>query len=1533
MEKLSVILPTLNEEGNIKDLVARLHAALSPKLSEYELIFIDDHSTDRTREFVESLAGRYPITCHLKEGARGKALSLLEGFARARFDYIAMIDADLQYPPEAIPEMIDQIESGFDVVVAHRMLRKESFLRNFVSKSFAFFFVRLLHGFKHDVQAGLKMFRQQIIREVKINPTPWTFDLGFLVGARRAGYKIGKVNIVFDDRRSGESKVNLLRTSCEIGASALRLKFRREYPISIHPEGVGMAGAGLAHRGRRFITHTTLHHHISAIETAVLWQKLFLILVSSVFILGLVVSPPKTAIVLVAILSSIYFIDVVFNLFLVIKSLQNPPEIRFSREELTGLNDRDLPTYTILSPLYREKRVLPGFLTAIEKLDWPKDKLDVLLLLEEDDIETIEAVSEMSLPSYIRFLIVPHSMPKTKPKACNYGLSHAKGEYLVIYDAEDVPDPEQLKKAYLGFGKVAGDVRCLQAKLNYYNPHDNFLTRLFTAEYSLWFDMVLTGLQSINTTIPLGGTSNHFRTKDLIALEGWDPFNVTEDCDLGVRLFKQGARTAIIDSVTLEEANSNLKNWIRQRSRWIKGYMQTYLVHMRHPFRFLKENGVHALIFQLNVGGKIAFMFINPILWAMTIAYFAFYAYVGSAIEALYPPVIFYLAATSLIFGNFMYLYNYMIGAAKRSQWTIIKYVFFIPVYWLLASVASVMALWQLISRPHYWEKTHHGLHILRKQKAKSAAVVATIEPQPAFISGGTVLIGAMMISNGINFLFNAYLGRVLSFADLGLVTFVNTLWYIAALFIGSLSSTVNHKSAYLAATESRNSSADFRRSVLVLATMVTLGISIIWVLAAPFLSAFFKVSDPLVLLLFTPVLISGVVAAVNRGYLQGTLSFSKVAAVLFVETAVKFLLAFILVNADAARWVYLAIPGGVLGSAFISILFVGRKRESGAVAAKYKFPSNFFVASLFSGMSATVFLSLDIILVKHFFPPEVAGQYVLLSLVGKMIYFFGSLPNVFMITFVSRSEGLKENPKSTFYLLLVGVIILTCVGVLLLGPLGGLIVPVLLGSKTLAILPYLTLYTLAIAFFTVSNTIVSYHLARKHYFFPVASVVFSITALGGIIVAHGAIADVVNIVFMASALGLGAMTLFHLFESQISYFTADLIGLFRQEVSADALPARKRVLIFNWRDTRHVYAGGAENYIQEIAKRWVAQGNSVTIFCGNDRQNPRYESVDGVDIVRRGGFYLVYVWAFLYYMFRFRGRFDVIIDCENGIPFFAPLYAREPVFCLMHHVHQEVFRKSLLAPLAVFARFLEKDLMPLVYRNVKFITVSPSSKKDIEELGLGTAGIEVVYPGVDIGYLGIGIKSSTPTVLYLGRLKFYKSVDILIKAFALLRRKVPEARLIIAGSGEEEKPLKKLARDLSLDEFVEFKGKVTEEEKVKLLQRAWVFANPSFMEGWGITTIEANICGTPVVAADVPGLRYSVQNPHTGLLVPHGDPGALAESLSTVIQDEELRLKLSQNALVWAQRFDWQKTSQGFLSVLQGNYCEGDYHEMENII
>jgi cellulose synthase/poly-beta-1,6-N-acetylglucosamine synthase-like glycosyltransferase len=469
----------------------------------------------------------------------------------------------------------------------------------------------------------------------------------------------------------------------------------------------------LSHKGVAYVTHNNLLRHEIALDRFTRAQRARLAAAAFVVLLALDIRWRATVVALIAILTTVYFIDLLFSVWLVLNSLRRNPQVSISDKAIS--KSRNWPMYTILCPLYREAEVLPQFVDAISKLDYDFKKLQVLLLLESDDRKTINAARRLDLPEYFEILVVPHSLPKTKPKACNFGLKHSVGEYVVIYDAEDVPEPAQLKKAYLTFKKSEKDVACVQAKLNFYNPRQNLLTRAFTAEYSTWFDLILTGLQSSGAPIPLGGTSNHFRTETLRELGGWDVFNVTEDADLGMRLARRGLKTAIVDSVTLEEANSNLKNWFWQRSRWIKGYLQTHLVHSRSGEDY-KWKFKHNLAFRLVIGGKVFMMLFNPFLWALTIIYFAGRAHLGAEIRSFFPAPVLYMGSFTLIFGNFLYLYCYMIGCARHGHFNLIKYVFCVPVYWLAMSAAAWRAAYELYARPFHWSKTKHGLHLKHKK-------------------------------------------------------------------------------------------------------------------------------------------------------------------------------------------------------------------------------------------------------------------------------------------------------------------------------------------------------------------------------------------------------------------------------------------------------------------------------------------------------------------------------------------------------------------------------------------------------------------------------------------------------------------------------------------------------------------------------------------------------------------------------------------------------------------------------------------------
>ncbi len=458
-------------------------------------------------------------------------------------------------------------------------------------------------------------------------------------------------------------------------------------------------------------------------------QKGFIVVLLIVIAIGFVLSPRITGIALVGLASLFYLATSAYKFRLTYKALGHPYEVETPLAEVDALDERRLPVYSILVPLYKEAGVLPALAAALEGLNYPKTQLDILLLCEEDDEESILAIEAMELPPHFRLVVVPHALPKTKPKACNYGLMLARGDVTVIFDAEDRPDPDQLKKVIVAFSKSEPNVTCVQAKLNYYNPEQNLLTRWFTTEYSMWFELLLPGLDADGAPIPLGGTSNHFITSRLRELGAWDPYNVTEDADLGIRLHKAGYRTAMVDSTTLEEANSDVGNWIRQRSRWIKGYIQTYLVHMRNPVKLLRQSGVKGFIsFQLLVGGTFIFL-LNPIFWALTTIFFITQA---GFIQALFPTFVFYLAACMLFVGNFVFLYLNVAGSIQRGMFGLAKYALLTPLYWGLMSIAAWKGFFQLITNPFYWEKTTHGLHTAEATAPAPPAGGGPPRPRPA---------------------------------------------------------------------------------------------------------------------------------------------------------------------------------------------------------------------------------------------------------------------------------------------------------------------------------------------------------------------------------------------------------------------------------------------------------------------------------------------------------------------------------------------------------------------------------------------------------------------------------------------------------------------------------------------------------------------------------------------------------------------------------------------------------------------------------
>ncbi len=423
--------------------------------------------------------------------------------------------------------------------------------------------------------------------------------------------------------------------------------------------------------------------------------------------LGFVVAPKQTAFVLVTVMTVVYVLSMVDRLVIFGRGLVNGSAV-VPDDVARAIDEDDLPSYTVLVPAYNEPEVVGDLIANLEALEYPKDKLQILLLLEADDEVTIAAAEQVSQSDSVTVLLVPEADPRTKPKACNYGLHFATGELVTIYDAEDKPDPLQLRRVAHIFAESGDDVVCVQAKLSFHNPTDNVLTRWFTADYGIWFGYLLPGIMVSRAPIPLGGTSNHFRRSIIADIGGWDPFNVTEDADLGVRIASYGYRTAVVDSTTLEEANLDAINWVRQRSRWYKGYMQSWLVHVRHPRRLIRTIGAVSFYrFTLLLAGTPLIACVNMLFWLMLIIWIT--GQPGFVPGLFWGPT-YYLALISLLFGNVSVIYMNIIAVREDDHSELLGAVLMVPAYWVMMSIAALKGMWQLIRNPSYWEKTFHGL-------------------------------------------------------------------------------------------------------------------------------------------------------------------------------------------------------------------------------------------------------------------------------------------------------------------------------------------------------------------------------------------------------------------------------------------------------------------------------------------------------------------------------------------------------------------------------------------------------------------------------------------------------------------------------------------------------------------------------------------------------------------------------------------------------------------------------------------------------
>jgi cellulose synthase/poly-beta-1,6-N-acetylglucosamine synthase-like glycosyltransferase len=429
---------------------------------------------------------------------------------------------------------------------------------------------------------------------------------------------------------------------------------------------------------------------------------------------------PSTAIVAVESFLAVAFLAAL-GLRLIGSYLPAPPT------PTERIPDRELPVYTVIVAMYHEASAVKDLIRSLRALHYPPEKLDIKLVLEPDDLETWDVLASLKLGAPFEIMFAPYGAPRTKPKALNTALLFARGTYVVVYDAEDRPEPDQLHKALAIFNAENDSLACVQAALTIDNTDDSWLTSLFTAEYAAQFDLFLPGLARLGLPLPLGGSSNHFRTLALRRAGAWDPFNVTEDADLGMRLARFGYRTTVVSSTTDEEAPADLRSWTHQRTRWFKGWIQTWAVHMRTPLALFRELGPWGfLTFQLVVGGNVLSALIHPVfLVSLVWALVAGHPLLGGENQSLTLTLLFGMSLGS---GYLLSIVLGLRGLARRRLLTYTWDLAFVPAHWAILSFAAWRALYKLFRDPQGWEKTPHGL-------AKSSRRAIAMDGKPADVS------------------------------------------------------------------------------------------------------------------------------------------------------------------------------------------------------------------------------------------------------------------------------------------------------------------------------------------------------------------------------------------------------------------------------------------------------------------------------------------------------------------------------------------------------------------------------------------------------------------------------------------------------------------------------------------------------------------------------------------------------------------------------------------------------------------------------
>lgn len=799
----------------------------------------------------------------------------------------------------------------------------------------------------------------------------------------------------------------------------------------------------------------------------------------------------------------------------------------------------------------------------------------------------------------------------------------------------------------------------------------------------------------------------------------------------------------------------------------------------------------------------------------------------------------------------------------------------------------------------------------------KLSAVIMTLSQ-----GGGVYLLGQAVFYTS-SYLFLYLLSQNLPPGDFRVLTLISSLFFILNIPVDALYLTIMKFMAPLTTADTHSLAYSVMRSARTLTGLGALLMLVLFITLWQPSSQYFQLEQIEPLVLFTPTIVLLFTASYFKAQLHSLSLFAPLGIVMIVEGLVKIAVAVgVARGAGGLEMALMGFTVSLLASTMAAYAFVHNDwYKARTVPSVLRPMTRFMLEAGLASVGLSVMMSLDVLVANHVLSAKDLPVYSYLNLYGRIILMSTAVVSGLFFPSITRLG--HEFSRSLVYLTGVSLNAIIGLGLTLMVVIAPNIVGILFGLEWNISTIVMVAYSLALTMMAVSAFIVKSELLLQRPYIGIVPV--------GFIVLFELLYGFDPISFDAYVNGLFWLSLGQLIVLLVILTSRRLIQSIRDffeglnEVADPAVNTKKvNVLIFNWRDTQHVWGGGAEVYIEEFARKFVKAGHSVTLFCGHDRKTKTTEMVQGVQVVRRGGFVTTYIYACLYYLLVFRGKYQLIVDCENGIPFFTPFYSRLPKILVIHHVHQEVFRENLFYPLAKFAQVLESHLMPLVYRKTQLVTVSQTSKRAIRRYLFPTQSIEIIPNGIMTRQYRPGTKAVNPLVVYVGRLKQYKRLGDFILTAKAIHAMAPKSRFVIAGEGDDGRRLRQMTRDMGMEKIITFKGRVSEAKKIRLYQQAWVVMNPSSMEGWSITTIEANACGTPVIAADVPGLRDSIRPRQTGVLVTLGDINAYTQELFRLLTNSTVREEMSKNARKWAVQFTWSKSARKFI-LLATNLVKAD--------